>query len=182
MYRMLYIRIKSKIMDYLNLSPLSSYRFKLVGICITVLTVIVLAVFSILGIESIPNNIFMIFITMGLITISTSKEKIEDERIQKIRGYSSRVSFTYIISVLIALGVTQQLSSKEIVNNPLLIAAIGLCIYIYIFHFSIRKDFLLIHKEESLSESLKRNKGFYLIYIITSIAIGLFMLFELLIR
>jgi uncharacterized membrane protein len=178
----LHLNLNYKIMIDLNLAPLNNYTFKIFGIGVTVLTLVVAIPFTIFGIESIPTNVFMIFLTMGLVIISTSKEKIEDERIQKIRGHASRVSFTYVISLLVALGITQQFSSKDIVNNPLLIAAFGLCLYIFLFHFSLRKDFFLIDKDETIAESVKRNKGFYMIYMIMSIAIMLLMLFRLIIK
>lgn len=106
-----------------------------------------------------------------------SKEKIEDERVQKIRSSALRVSLGTLLGGMIAFLFTTFISNSElsITNDSLIVFILfALGVYHLFFHISLYFDPKWAYGDNSAMENIRKNKAFFIVYtLVTVIAIGL---------
>jgi hypothetical protein len=169
-------------MKDINLAPLYQYKFKYIGLVITVTSFLFFVLLDIDFFKTknsfIYSDILFIVATCGLLLMANSREREEDERVSTIRAFSMRSGFLLITAILIALQIVR-LKSPSLCYETITIAFLGLFIYNLLFNFCLTNNLFLAYKNESLSQSINGNKVFYVIYFITSLLIILHFLLKM---
>lgn len=174
-------------MKNLTLLPLQSFRTKIAGIVITLLSVISLILIKATHFS--PGNrfnehqviqcMFLLIIT-GLFFITFSEERIDDDRVKLIRGKALQCGFAIILAIIISLifvSVIQPSFSFGGVNDLSLIALTGLVAYQFIFNISLYIDANWNYNNETVLSNIKKNRTFFLIYTLGLIAFLVFLFF-----
>jgi len=169
-------------MKNLTLFPMQSYKGKTVGVAISVLSMILMILASKLDnfilIKSFDNSqhfqLFFGLTVLGLYLIAYSKEKIDDERVQKIRSKSLQISFGILISILLVINFVGIISPSFSINagtHLFLIAAIGLLIYLFFFYVALYFDPTWTYNDDTVLANVKKNKLFFLLYTLVIIVL-----------
>lgn len=149
------------------------YRGKVAGIVISAICIVVLVVQKLTDFIVIEKlnaaqhfNIILWFTLLGLVTIAFSKEKNEDERVQHIRAKSfmyvflittgATLAFAFTVTLMptqnsdMANGVT--LTKDDIIEAGRMLMfypAIGIVIYLVMFHIGLYFDQTWDYKDEA---------------------------------
>jgi hypothetical protein len=169
-------------MRTINITPLYQYKFKYIGLFITVVSFLFFAFLEagvfILKTPTNYSDLSFILATCGLLIMANSEEKEEDERVSVIRAFSMRSGLFLISAILIALQIVKW-RSPSLCFETITIAFLGLFIYNLLFNFCLSNNLFVIYKNESLSQSITGNKVFYISYFITSFLIILYFLLKM---
>ena len=152
--------------------PLQSYKVKIVGLIVSMLAAILMAVFksfkNLILINSLDNSQhFQLFIWLsisGLFLIAYSKEKNEDARVKIIRSKSLQIAFGFLVSTLLAVNLVGIISSSFSINvsqDMSLIAAVGILTYLLCFYIAIYFDPNWTYNDDSVLASFKKNNFFF---------------------
>jgi hypothetical protein len=160
-------------MKNFTLFPLQNHRNKLIGIIITTLS-IVFVVFAKMGIVINVNltiqQIFQILnltTIIGLFLIVFSKEKIDDERVKKIRLKSLQFGFGMILSLIISLifvSIIHPAFSFDGTHDLSLISLICLIAYLIFFNAGIYFDLKEIYIDDTVLTNINKNRVFFIFY------------------
>lgn|GEM_PF-974842 len=170
-------------MKNLTLFPLSSYRNKIYGLVVTIVSLLLSFVISVHGalplIKTDANNQFNLFLgvaVFGLFVIAWSKEKIEDERVGLIRAKAMQLGFGITVGPLISISLCSSLvaiKGKEVMtfygSDILLFPAFGLIIYLVVFYVGLLFDPSWVYNNDTVVVNIKKNKQFFIIYSICAI-------------
>lgn len=121
---------------------------------------------------------------LGLFTIAYSKEKYDDDRAHAIRLKSLQIAFALQQAVVLAMALTGSLHPEPMDYSILFaMAAIGIIMYLLLFHFGLYFDELWDFDDKStLANKLKniqKNKWSLLVYLVISAVMMLLLtLFE----
>ena len=120
-------------------------------------------------------SIFQWIMLFGLILVIFSKERYDDERTKVIRLKSFQISFIVQQSSMLAIAITGSLAKKgqEFQGQDLFIlSALGVVLYLLIFHVGLYFDFLWEYDDKPLMENLRsvsKNKWGIIVYLILSV-------------
>lgn len=142
-------------MKSLNFAPLYNYYFKFLGLVLTIACIILLLL------NVLNERTLLIGATIGLQIFAFSKERIEDERVQRVRAVSLRAFAIFITSLFIALGIT------NIIFDATLAVFIALLFYIIFFNISLWKDGNNVYSESGVVRNMKYSPLIPILYIIT---------------
>ncbi len=167
-------------MNDFTVFPLNNYKMKYAGISISVISLILLVINSFVhnlnfhsNISEVQHqNILFWGFVMGLYLLTFSKEKIDDDRVKRIRSKALQISFGLLSSVLLAItfigSYDNTFQSFETIQILSIVAG-SLLIYQIIFNLGIYHDSSFIYSDNTVRENKRRNKRFYLIYILVSL-------------
>ena len=169
-------------MKEFNFSPLLNFKYKIIGIIITIISIIGVFLYEI---NCFPHNIFHLdsfnfllwLICLGLYIIVFSKEKNDNDKMIIIRYHAYKVVLIVFFSIIIALEFTNIVSNTNI-EIPSLKFAIFLLLF-YLLIFNIIKISKPSTSENGLYKNIKEHTKFYLLYSIIGIIIFiLFLIFK----
>lgn len=161
---------------------LYSYSWKIAGICISIGGIILLVTQKILPAFKIFHSfnseqhfqLFTWIILLGIYSISFSREKNDDERVQFIRGKAMLAGFSIIIGTIQSLSVVGTIHPDISFNagsDLYILAAFALICYQIYFNIGLYYDKAWNYeKDETLMASFKFRKFILLLYIIIVIA------------
>ena len=119
---------------------------------------------------------------LGLVTIMYSKEKIDDDRAKMIRLKSFQVTFLLMISTMLAFALSSVISAEKTIEPNILffMSALGIFMYLLLFHLCLYFDFLVEYKDITVEENLrhagKTRWGMLAFYICAAITLLLLFL------
>lgn len=132
----------------MKLPSYHSHRFKMIGIQITVISVIVMLLISLTDSFRISDNmtsleqinLTILIACLGLFMIAYSEEKHETEETTRLRDRTFRVTFGFLLALLISNSFTTILfglnsPSYSISNMVPLDVAIALCFHLVIYYY-----------------------------------------------
>ncbi|MBI9034804.1 MAG: hypothetical protein JEZ03_10080 [Bacteroidales bacterium] len=175
-------------MNDITFSPLHSYKMKYAGISISALSLLLLlintlfnnlSIFNTLSITEHQELFFWTFV-FGLFTIVFSKEKIDDDRVRKIRSRALQVSYGFLTAILLVICLNSfYMEAFEAIKKIYILSlvATSLIIYLIIFNLGLFFDSSIIYSENSAGENIRKNKIFFLIYLVVSTALLALILF-----
>jgi hypothetical protein len=164
-------------MKNLTLYPMSSYKSKIAGLFVIGVAVILLAVVKFYGplpfIQKLDADrqfkMFFVFMIFGLFQVTFSKEKNEDERVQKIRAKSFQASFMLLAGSMIAISLST-VTGKGDGNMPdielSMLAGFGVVFYLVLFHIGLYFDPAWNYNDDTVLVNIRKNKTFFIIYFI----------------
>jgi small-conductance mechanosensitive channel len=163
-----------------TLFPLASYKNKYFGIAISIIGIL-FSIISSLGVKIAfieelsngnSNSFYLLILIFGLYIMAFSKEKLEDERVKKIRSKALTVAMGVQLATLFAFVFTSITVDPEIVldvSATITLLLITLIVYHLIFHISLFFDPSWVYTDESAIENIKKHKKFFIIYLIVLI-------------
>jgi hypothetical protein len=176
-------------MKRLTLFPMASYPNKILGLVITTVGIISLAVFAIHGpIEYISHpaggrqfNLFLTILLFGMYLTAFSKEKNDDERVQAIRAKALQMAFGLLTGTMAAFSMASSLANVPMdadINVISCVAIFGLAIYLAVFHIGLYFDPAWTYNDDTVLVNIRKNKKFFVIYfsILIILAILVFIL------
>ena len=119
-------------------------------------------------------NIFQWFVLFGLVVVIYSKEKYDDERAKAIRLRAFQIAFALQQAVLLAMALTGSTTKEKMgIEAPdlFVFAAIGIILYVLVFHVGLYFDFLWEYEDQNVWENLKnikKNKWGIIVYLVLS--------------
>jgi hypothetical protein len=130
-----------------------SNKWKKIGIIISAVSLLMMVAERVKGFiifrkydASQHYDLFQWCMLLGLVCIIYSKEKYDDDRAKMIRLKSLQIAFLILLSVLMSIGLTGALhtgKSDPIQPEILLdISAVGIILYLLIYHIGLYFDFL----------------------------------------
>ena len=134
------------------LYPMGSYRNKIAGLIIILISLIMLLIVIIHGPLSFLHNahvhihlhqfnFFLATLIFGMHMTAFSKEKQDDERVQAIRTKALQMALGLLTGTIAAFSLAISIASKSIDNIDLttvsFIAAYGLAVYLIVFHVGL---------------------------------------------
>jgi hypothetical protein len=144
-------------------SKIISFYFTLAFILITAL--ILIFDFGILSFYE-PSQILIIGLSlssMGLVSISMSKEKVEDERVKIIRAKALQIAYVFIMIPILGTSLSSALYKVEnvTIDGIIGIVFIGLLIQNIYFHYNIKNDseFNYDDEEGSFKQNMNSKTG-----------------------
>lgn len=169
-------------MNQFTLFPLNSYKAKIVGIILSIFSVILMVLEKINQFIVLKNldpsqhlQLLFLLLLAGLFIIAFSKEKIDDDRINLIRGKAFQIGFGMILAISISFSVVCVLSPTMAFNTahalPLIIL-ISLSIYLIVFNVGIYLDLQSMYNNGSALLNIKKNKAFFLVYLLFLVLIA----------
>lgn len=169
-----------------TLMPLHNYRFKILGIAISVISIILMLLlrnfelFNLSDTMSKENqfNLFLWINCFGLFGIVYSREKHEDERIQLIRDRTFRVSFVFLISLLMSLSFTAiiaNLNNTSFEIGHIVPVTMTLVFHLLLFYFRLYSNADTSEPEQTVMQNILRNKALFVVYLAVTI-ITLFLI------
>ena len=172
-------------MKNLVIFPMQGYYGKIIGIVISTISILLLVltnVFENFKLFNLLTNseLFQFsfwFVLFGFYLIAFSKEKVDSERVRKIRSKSLQIAFGLLISLILSTSLLGILANTSVVldREPFLInlgielpfyAAFGLLVYLISFHIGLYFDPNWIYEKQSdtVVSNLKNNKMFFIVY------------------
>lgn len=140
-------------------------------------------IFNKLSVEQ-HHDVFQWIMLFGLIVVIYSKEKYEDDRAKMVRLKAFQIAFGVQQGVILAMAFTGSISKKPMgleAPDLYVFGALGIILYLLIFHVGLYFDFLWDYEDRGLVENFKnmnKNKWGLLVYLllaaITMITITLF--------
>jgi len=115
-------------------------------------------------------------LAFGLVGIVTSKERIDDERVQKIRASAYRMSFTLIFIVLATFGGSNMVEPGKISIDPLAAILFIALTYDIIFYIGLYSGSGLYYADDDALENFRKNRRFVTIYVLIVGLLGLLVL------
>jgi len=160
-----------------TLYPMSSYQGKLAGLAIIALALIMLLVVKFFGpLSFIPKLdrdrqliLFFVFTVLGMYQVVFSKEKNEDERVQRIRAKCFQSAFMIFAGTLIAILLTSVTSHEAMTFSAVQLCtfvAFGLSLYLLLFHIGLYFDPAWNYNDDTVLVNIRKNKTFFIIYFI----------------
>ncbi|HSI91055.1 MAG TPA: hypothetical protein VK927_08060 [Adhaeribacter sp.] len=179
-------------MNYFTLFPLQGYWGKFAGLSISTIAIILLLIYEFLGQEYLPviiqegkqvSTLLWLF-CLGLFILTFSKEKIDDERVQKIRYTALRAMaffcFIGLFSVFSPLSIDSEgIANEDIVPLILLLLVFPLVGYQIIFNLGLYLNPAWAYNDLGAEENIRKNPKFFHIY---AIVITIILIVFLIIR
>ncbi len=181
-------------MNYFTLFPLSGYWGKFVGFGISSIALILLIINEGFGTEFLasaklantPITTFLWLFCIGLVFITFSKERIDDERVQKIRYTALRAlalfhSFGLILIFAPFRANTQEVQTASDNDFSLMLLLMGFPLigYQIIFNLGLYLNPAWAYNDLGAEENIRKNPKFFLIYtVLVSIVFVLFILLK----
>lgn len=181
-------------MRYFTLFPLQGYWGKFAGLAISTLALILIGIYKLTGPEFLNavlpagkqlGTLLWLF-AMGLYFISFSKEKVDDERVQKIRYTALRGTGLIVFGMLFISFSPMALNAKGIsevaITDPIFLIFTALVLpllaYQVIFNIGLHLNPAWAFNDLGVEENIKKNRKFFLIYIILTalLLVGLVIL------
>jgi hypothetical protein len=180
-------------MNYFTLFPLSGYWGKFLGFAISALALVLLVFQELAGPAFLASwfapgkqvAALLWFFAIGLLFLTFSKEKIDDERVQKIR-YTALRALAYFCLLSPAMFFAPFLNpedgpgaaTNETVPWIMLLLVLPLLVYQVIFNIGLFFNPSWIYNDLGAEENIRKNPRFFLIYIllVTVLFIGFFVL------
>ncbi len=118
-------------------------------------------------------SVFEWVMLLGLVTIMYSKELMDDDRVKLVRLKSLQLAFGIMVAVLISAGLVTSLHPAEKIEPAMLYAlgAVGILMYLFLFHIGIYFDFLWEYDDPSVTKNIRNlgnNKWALLVYLLVS--------------
>ncbi|KAA9325019.1 hypothetical protein [Adhaeribacter soli] len=169
-------------MNYFTLFPLQGYWGKFVGLAISIVSLLLLLIYTLAG----PTFLLKVFspekqlvsllwlFSIGLFMLSFSKEKIDDERVQLVRYTALRgmvlMCFIGLFSsfsplMIDDLGMSLMAKGSTLALVLMVIVA-PLLTYQVIFNIGLHLNTDWVYNDLSAEDNLKKNPKFFLFYII----------------
>jgi hypothetical protein len=175
-------------MNNFTLFPQQSYKAKIAGIILSATALILMILENISPFIIIKSlnvaqhlQLSLLLTLFGLFIIAFSKEKIDDDRVKVIRGKVFQFGFGIVISLLIALSFVGIVNSNVILSLSTdlpLIILIGLSLYLLLFNIGLYFDPLWIRSNQTVVVNIRRNKIFFIVYIIILLLVVGYLLFN----
>ncbi|MFC5272115.1 hypothetical protein [Adhaeribacter terreus] len=164
--------------------PMNNFFFKSAGAIITLAGFLLFCWLKFTG-QVLPVEAFnydsqvqgsLWIFALGLFLMAFSKEKIDDERVQQIRAVAMRLGFQLLATMLIIINMSG--IKKGIFEVPFTLELLIGCLlaYLLFFHASLYFNLNLSSADNSVSENMRIQPKFYLIFVVVQI-IGLALLF-----
>jgi hypothetical protein len=114
--------------------------------------------------------VFQCVMLLGLYTIICCKEEFDDDRTKLIRLKSFQLAFQVTVSSLIVIALNNTTHDGDTGGPAILlfIAAVGIILYLLVFHIGVHFDFLWDYNDRGVWENLKnigKNKWGMLAYL-----------------
>jgi hypothetical protein len=103
------------------------------------------------------HSIFEWIMLLGMVMIMYSKEKQDDERAKMIRLKVFQVVFLLMISTLLAIALSTDLTNKTgtvDVDSLFVAPAFGIILYLLLFHLGLYFDVLVEYEDKTVGDSL----------------------------
>ncbi len=167
-------------------APLMSYKVKPYVVGLSLVSLIFLITQHFLNF---PKNILnwgidlelllMVFLLVGFTGIWGSEEKIEDERVKAIRGHSFYIAFSLLSGSMLAFAFTGILNPhSSLLLKPvdiLIFVTMANIIYLLVFYLRLYLYPGWVDDKSNFGDSIRKNSGFYIIYIAVTFFILLFI-------
>ncbi len=171
-------------MKSLSIFPMSSYKNKVYGLVITLVALVALLAIShgplpfIQASADEQFNLFFAVVTFGLYMIAWSKEKNDDERVQKIRAKAMQVGLGVMItSILAFIFCIDVLAIKKHEVTTLggtelaLMLDFGLGTYLTVFYIGLFFDPAWVYNDDTVMVNIKKNKQFFVVYFLAVVVL-----------
>jgi hypothetical protein len=162
-----------------GLTQLYDYRGKIAGIVISLLGIAGMAVERLSGLIIMAKysqdehyHIFLWITLFGFLLTAYSKEKYEDERTKQVRAKSLQISFGALVGILLSYSLVCTLQPTKAtvgLDETYFFMAMGLLLYLLVFHVGLYLDFLWDYEDSGLWQNWKnigRNKWGILAYLL----------------
>lgn len=178
-------------MKSFTIFPMSNYKSKPIGLAITIVSLILLLIVSIHGALPFPSqanaeqqfDLFFAVATFGLYVIAWTKEKNEDERVQKIRAKAMQIAFGMFVIItlcpaLVSIVADIQKHTSAINYSLSNVELIGICafilaIYLVVFYIGLLFDPAWIYADDTVMVNMRKNKKFFIVYVLALIVLFL---------
>jgi hypothetical protein len=158
-----------------TLFPLQQYKIKKYGVPISLLAMLLLVLKKIVALHSNiitfgnldERRLFTLMLIVGLIMVAFSKEEIDDDRVQKLRGKASQAGFMFLIIIMATFSfVLSQRSpvSAATGEDISLIALLGLSLYLMLFYIGLLFDSKLSSEKDSRVGNIKETRTYFILY------------------
>ena len=173
-------------MKNFTLFPLQSYRTKLAGITITVISLILIGIEKMSGIiagDKLKTQKFIqiatLLIIIGLFLVIFSKEKIDDDRVKKVRLKSLQLGFATTLAIIISLifvSIVHPAFSFGVIHDLSMISLISLIVYLLFFNIGLYFDLNELYNDDTSLANVNKNRLFFLVYTLGLSVIVFFLL------
>ncbi len=110
-----------------------------------------------------------VMLLVGFTGIWGSEEKIEDERVKAIRGHSFYMAFAILSGSMLAYSFTGILNPhSDFLLGPagiVMFITVANMVYLFAFYLRLYFDPIWVDDKSNLGESVRKNSGFYIIYL-----------------
>jgi len=155
----------------LNFIPNYSYKMKVVGFLLLILSLSYCLSVKVFEFSLVNYNISLWLIAFSLLIISFSRDKKQAENILLIKYYSGKITASFIFSFILALKLAEFLIGKTLPIETLLLVIIALSIYQISYNIikRIGQNNNITLVEKNVFETFINNKKLYFISIIIAI-------------
>jgi hypothetical protein len=105
----------------------------------------------------------LLILAFGLYTMAFSKEKVDDERVQRIRQVALRISFQLLVAIFIVFNFAALLGKFEVAYS-LYLVIFALVFYHLVFHIALFRNPDWAFKDVTVAENFQMNRKFYIMY------------------
>ena len=155
----------------LNFIPNYSYKTKIVGFFILIISLLYILSSQIFSFTLINNEIIHWLIAFSLLIITFSQDKRELKNIILIKYYSGKISSSFIFSFILSLKLSELILNKSFSINSILLLIITLSIYqisYNIIRYIDKKDNISIN-ETNVLKTFQNNKKLHFVSLILAI-------------
>jgi hypothetical protein len=165
----------------LNFIPNYSYKIKIVGLFILIISLLYILFSQMFSFTLIDNEIITWSIAFSLLVITFSQDKRQSENIVLIKYYSGKISSSFIFSFVLSLKLSEIILNKSFSINSIILIIITLSMYqisYNIIRYIDKKNNISI-KETGVLETFKNNKKLHFISLILAIlTLSLILIFK----
>ena len=173
-----------------GLTMMYDYRGKIAGIILSAAGIIAMTAekigkFSIFPKLSIDQHYLLFFWSalFGLLLMTFSKEKLEDDRTRFVRAKAMQTAFYLLTGIMLSFTLIATLAQKDFqldVTEFYMLLTLALLMYQFLFNIGLHFDFLWEYEDKGLVDNLKnigRNKWGILVYLSLSALVCIVLTF-----
>ncbi len=176
-------------MGNFTLMPVHSYRLKIYGIIISVIAIALMIVLKLNDTFSLSTaitrdaqfNYLLLINCFGLFLIAYSKERYEDERTQILRDKTFRLSFVFLLAILLSNSFTAMAFNLDpsVYNISSIVpfdVTIALSFQLIVFYIRINTNASVSGPELTVMQNILLHKALSIILIIAMIITSIVLL------
>jgi len=173
-----------------GLTMMYDYRGKVAGIILSAVGIIAMATekigkFSVFPKLNIDQHYLLSYwcALFGLLLMTFSKEKQEDERTRLVRSKAMQTAFYLLTCIMLSFTLIATIAQKSLpldVTEFYMLLTLALLMYQFLFQIGLHFDFLWEYEDKGLVENLKNigpNKWGILVYLTVSTLICVILTF-----